>query len=264
MAKESRPQRLFCNTCLQHNNHLIVCEYTISDENEDAGISWGATHSLLRCGGCDTPTIKSVSWCSEDNGEKLVVIIPPRKTEEERVPKRFKDVPFGSPLESVYRQAITAFNQKIYTLAGAGVRLVIEGVCRDKGIEKGRLKDKNGDFVKNKNGDIVESDALVGRINGLEEKGLVTGEQAKVLHEIRFLGNDAAHELDQPRADIVATALDIVDHILEQVYAQPSKGKELAARKKPERTKAIIEDTQGPVKDVAKGEKTQKLNPKGK
>ena len=44
-----------------------------------------------------------------------------------------------------------------------------------------------------------------------------SAQQAGTLHEIRFLGNDAAHDLDQPSTKSVAIALDIVEHLLEQV-----------------------------------------------
>ncbi|MEX0712559.1 MAG: DUF4145 domain-containing protein, partial [Pirellulales bacterium] len=71
------------------------------------------------------------------------------------------------------------------------------------------------------------------RINGLAEKGSISSQQAATLHQIRFLGNDAAHELYQPSARNVSMALDIVEHLLEQVYEQPAKAKALAARKRP-------------------------------
>ena len=67
---------------------------------------------------------------------------------------------------------------------------MIEGVCNDRGIKDGNVTDANG-VTKRKNN-------LEGRINGLAEKGLISTQQAETLHQIRFLGNDAAHELDQP------------------------------------------------------------------
>jgi hypothetical protein len=65
--------------------------------------------------------------------------------------------------------------------------------------------------------------------------GFISSKQAETLHEIRFLGNDAAHELYQPSGQTVETAIDIVEHLLAQVYDQPAKGKALAARKRPKK-----------------------------
>jgi hypothetical protein len=53
----------------------------------------------------------------------------------------------------------------------------------------GVLDTKTGIVKKQKN--------LKGKINGRAERGLITTNQAATLHQIRFLGNDAAHELDE-------------------------------------------------------------------
>jgi hypothetical protein len=67
----------------------------------------------------------------------------------------------------------------------------------------------------------------------LAEKGFISSKQANALHEIRFLGNDAAHELDIPTVEVVSHAIDIVEHLMEQVYEQPEKAAALKARKRP-------------------------------
>ena len=53
----------------------------------------------------------------------------------------------------------------------------------------GVLDTKTGIVKKQKN--------LEGKINGMAERGLITTNQAATLHQIRFFGNDAAHELDE-------------------------------------------------------------------
>lgn len=233
-----KKDRIFCNTCMQVTHHSVEGEYQSFGEVGDGDITWGGKHSLLKCCGCETPTLKNVAWCSEDHGERGYDFEPPRKSDKERIPKQFDSIRYGSPLESAYRQTVSAFNQKLYTLSGAGVRLVIEGVCKDRKIEEGTLLDKTGSpRISKKTGLPIVSDSLEGKIYGLAEKRYILSEQAKILHEIRFLGNDAAHELDQPSESTVATALDIVEHLLEQVYEQPEKGKTLAARVRPKKRK---------------------------
>jgi hypothetical protein len=209
-------------------NHALLGSYTVSSQDDDSGIAWGATHDFFKCNGCETSTLRISSWCSEDypNEEPRFTFYPPRGARESiRNPKDFEEITFGGPLDSVYRQTVSAFNQKLLTLAGAGVRLIIEGVCRERGIKAGPVTGKKKGTTRREN--------LEGRINGLVEKGFISIQQAATLHEIRFLGNDAAHELDQPSVKNVGIALDIVEHLLEQVYEQPAKAKTLAMRKRP-------------------------------
>lgn len=189
-------------------------------------MTWGSRYDFLKCNGCETATYRRTSWFSEEPGESTVTFYPPRGSEAPiRPPKQFDQFPCSDPVGSVYRQTLGALNQELLTLAGAGLRLIIEGVCNQKGIKDGPVPDKTGT--------INRKDNLQGRIHGLAEKHFITDPQAEILHEIRFLGNDAAHELDQPSAKAVNTALDIVEHLLEQVYEQPEKAKALAARKRP-------------------------------
>jgi hypothetical protein len=228
MAKppeRSKNEKLLCSQCLRQTNHTLLKTYDTSWADDEADVSGGATYDFLSCDGCETATLRITSWFSEEPDE-MVTLYPPRGSEEVvRAPKTFEEITFGGPLESVYRQTVSAFNQRLLTLAGAGVRLIIEGVCKERGIEGGTVTDEKG-VAKRK-------DNLEGRVNGLEETGYISRQQAETLHQIRFLGNDAAHELDQPSTRNVSMALDIVEHLLEQVYEQPAKAKALAARKRP-------------------------------
>jgi len=229
VAKETRKgkvETIFCAACLRQTKHTLLKTYDTHWSDDEADMTGGATHDFLKCNGCESATLRITSWHSEAPGEPSVTFFPPRGTQEAvRAPKSFEEITYGGPLDSVYRQTLSAFNQKLLTLAGGGVRLLIEGVCNDRGIKDGNVTDANG-VTKRK-------DNLEGRINGLAEKGLISTQQAETLHQIRFLGNDAAHELDQPSARNVGMALDIVEHLIEQVYEQPAKTKALASRKRP-------------------------------
>jgi hypothetical protein len=71
---------------------------------------------------------------------------------------------------------------------------------------------------------------------GLQEKGLLTQSSAQTLHEHRYLGNDAVHELARPSEDELRLAIEIIEHTLQQLYELPEKAEELrratARRKK--------------------------------
>ena len=226
VAQASRPQieKIVCAQCWQLTNHTLLHTYKSRGDDEESGISWGARYEFFKCNGCEEATYRRISWFSEDDGELDITFYPPRNESPPYAPKQFGHI-WGSPLDSVYRQTISALNNQLLTLTGAGVRLIIEGVCNERGIKNGLVTDEKGTTKR--------KETLQGRINGLAEKGFITSQQAETLHEIRFLGNDAAHELDQPSATTVTTAIDIVEHLLEQVYEQPEKAKKLAARKRP-------------------------------
>ncbi|WP_140386550.1 DUF4145 domain-containing protein, partial [Vibrio parahaemolyticus] len=67
-----------------------------------------------------------------------------------------------------------------YTLAGIGFRATIEAVCNDQSIQGKELST---------------------RINNLASNGLISKKDSTRLHSIRFLGNDAAHDIKVPKKD---------------------------------------------------------------
>lgn len=217
--------------------HTIRGTFNAYWEDKDSDISAGSTYDLMECNGCQRGTLRDMCWCSEAPGEPSVTYWPPRRNEPPlREPRNFKQLDYGSPVDAVYRQTITAFNNGLSTLAGAGIRLLIEGICLDQKILKGRIYTDQGRLVRNKSTrKIILRDNLEGKINGLLMKGLISKNQAKVLHQLRKLGNDAAHALDQPPLKLIEECIDAVEHLLVQVYDQPELLEKLLVRKKPKK-----------------------------
>jgi hypothetical protein len=79
----------------------------------------------------------------------------------------------------IYKEAIDALNANIRTLAGVGLRATVEAVCLNNNIRDGTLETK---------------------IDELAKHNLLTAAQAELLHEERYLGNAALHELETPPA----------------------------------------------------------------
>lgn len=226
-----------CALCDGVRSHTVRGAYDSSWSIDEAGMAGGTEHDLLECNGCHAGTYRQDSWSTEDLRDRSVTYWPPRPNSDQRRPKNYNSMPYGAPLEAVYRQTITALNQDLRTLAGAGVRLLIEGLCKDRRIKKGVLLDARGKARLNRANKRIYGKNLEGKINGMAERGLITKGQAKVLHQIRFLGNESAHELYVPPRDVLIIALEIVEHIFTQVYEQPEHGKSLAGRKRPRRDK---------------------------
>lgn len=72
---------------------------------------------------------------------------------------------------------------------------------------------------------------LEGKINGLAQKKFLTAQNAEALHEHRFLGNDALHELTQPSSEELKLAIEIVEHTFKSVFDLPKIHKDLMARR---------------------------------
>jgi hypothetical protein len=224
-------EKLHCPKCNHETEHSIRDSYKTNWDIEDA-ISGGATHDFLRCNGCKSGTYRVVSWSTDDQGRSTALY--PARGRYTRKARSFPNVPWESLLPQIYRQTITAHNSGLLTLAGAGVRLLIEGICKQQGVTKGPIIDSaTGVVALNKQGRPRIEKNLEGRINGMADLDIITKKQCRHLHEIRFLGNDAAHEPYVPEADVVGDAIDIVEQILDQFYEQPEKAKQLASRKRP-------------------------------
>lgn len=228
-ARIGKTEDVECAECNRLTMHAVLSSYKTSWSSDE--FMGGATHEFLRCNGCGEGTYRVDTWFSEEQGTNTL-LYPPRGGYK-RKPIAWREVPYEGNLRQVYDQTITAFNAGLFTLAGAGVRLLIEGVCLGQKVADGPKLDVAGDQVTNKAGKVIRFDNLEGRINGLAEQGFISAKQAGYLHEIRFLGNDAAHQLDIPACNTVGHAIDIVENLLDLVYEQPQKAKHLAERKRP-------------------------------
>jgi hypothetical protein len=100
----------------------------------------------------------------------------------------------------VYSETRTALANDQPVLAGIGIRAIVETVCKDQSAAGNNLMEK---------------------IDDLARKGVVTPDGAKILHSLRFMGNDAAHEVKAHAEADLMTALDVVEYLLKGVYILP-------------------------------------------
>ncbi len=100
-------------------------------------------------------------------------------------------------VKGIYTQSVKAIKDQSNILAGIGLRATIEAICNDQSIS-GRTLEK--------------------RIDSLARGGLISQKDAERLHAIRFLGNDAAHEIKRADARNLLIALRIIDHLLVNIY----------------------------------------------
>ncbi len=219
--------KIQCTVCDGKTTHLILQSIEVSCSeliNRQFSVEWLDNYEILQCQGCETITFRHLNWFSEDPDD-LNERLYPKRSENRHSTKLY---PYASPsLKRIYRETIESFNNEIYTLCAAGLRSIVEGICEDQGIKNGPITEKKSDGPSK----TVRKKNLQGKISGLFEKGILTKRNSDILHELRFLGNEAVHELSQPSPDELTLAIEIIEHIIDALYKIPEKARLLKHKK---------------------------------
>ena len=219
--------KIFCNNCKNNTNHEIVKEYKESYDDHTLGnecdeILLYHKWQIIRCKGCKEIAFRecwltNYDYHPETGKPEEEEKIFPQRIEKKLSKRNFYRIPFE--LSIIYSEIINAFNNELYLLCAAGIRALIEGICANKKIFKGPK------VVPLKNGGtkIKRNKSIEAKINGLCEKGFLTQDHAKVLHDCRFLGNKALHELKTPKIEELKIAIEILEHTINNLYVIPYK-----------------------------------------
>lgn len=198
-------KRIHCNWCQVRTAHQLKAFHrsptewlrvdtmdVFDDEEEleeqDRGY---VEYRLWFCKGCDTSALEIVY----NEGESFVSdaeFCPPRKLHGVTI-KEFRRLP--SELISIYSEVINSFNYKLNTLCAIGLRALLEGICEDKGVPGKNLQK---------------------RIDGL--KAFLPENIVNSLHSFRFMGNQAAHELEAPSQYDLKLCIEVVEDLLNYLY----------------------------------------------
>jgi len=219
--------KIFCAVCNRETNHDVIKEEKREIRDDEVQVVFYDEWQIIQCKGCEDISFRQVSSNSDDYNSDDGIPFETIKL----YPLRGKDIlPIkgyynAQPnVRNIYRETIDAFNNGLYLLCAGGLRATIESICTAEGIIDGPIdKRKPSGTTK-----IVRSKDLIGKINGLYEKGLMTKKQAEILHEHRYLGNDALHSLDTPSKKSLRIAIEIIDHTLDSLYELSDKAAELA------------------------------------
>jgi len=207
MTKELKPVKSPCSRCGRSTLHDIKCLHT-----EDGGDEYHCAihYMVIQCRGCENTSFRYVfrdfesAYPVSDNEWDVPETI-------QTYPKFIKDhheldgtdyVP--DIVKEVYEESLTAIQEGAGILAGLGLRGTIEAICNDRGIT-------------GKNLEI--------RIARLATQGLISQKDAERLHAIRFLGNDAAHDIKKPNQRQIVVALRIIEHLITTVYILDAEAK---------------------------------------
>lgn len=217
-------EKLLCNTCKRLTNHKVLKShnqtYTPADD-PDMPVDYAeGTWEIIQCVGCETVSFRESWLTSEDwvpnKGPVPTVYRYPEADKDQLPVKSFRQVPYN--IYRIYEESIQSFNIGNYILCAAGLRAVIEGICEEE-------------IAKNEQMTSKKLDTLEKKINGLHEKKILAERHAEILHALRFIGNEAVHELTAPPEDDLKAAIDIVEHTLENLYRLSAQGYRLLARR---------------------------------
>lgn len=199
-AEIKKPIKVPCRECNIKTLHDILCEST---ERGDEDYDFYSTYQVIQCRGCQTKGFRHYSadyeqgypvseteWEFPETSETY-----PKFDSDHRPLDNMYEVP--DVVRSIYFETRLAIKEDALTLASLGLRGTVEAICND-------LK--------------ITGSNLASRITKLSSQGLISKKDAERLHAIRFLGNDAAHEIKKPKRTQITVAVKIIDHLINSIY----------------------------------------------
>jgi hypothetical protein len=195
----------YCPKCQTETNHKCIYGKKIKSHPHD-DFQWEENYETIECLGCE-----NVQFRIRNSDEGMIHIVFDGQDESAEYYDESKYYPknianhqllrdryeLPEKLRVIYIESIESLRNNCYILAGVGLRAIIEAICIDKEIAGRNLEKKINNLVKNK---------------------LITEKDGNRLHSIRFLGNDSVHEMDVPSKEKLRIALDIVEHLIKNLY----------------------------------------------
>lgn len=200
--EKRRKVRSTCASCDRDTWHDILFSH---QESTDDDYRIDTSHQIVKCRGCDLTSFRKVVQDIESaypiDDEDNEWYVPEDIYCFPSILKGHKELQdvwaIPKMVLAIYSQSVQAMKVDSNILAGIGLRATIEAICNDRKIA-GKTLDK--------------------RIDGLAKAGLISQTDAERLHAIRFLGNDAAHEIKNAESKNLLIALRIIDHLLVNIY----------------------------------------------
>jgi len=132
-----------------------------------------------------------------------MILIPTKKYFPSRIAGRSEmngvyHLPQG--VYAIYAEAHAALCAELTIMTGFGIRAIVEAVCKEQSASGRNLQEK---------------------IDSLLALGLITESGKSILHNLRFMGNAAAHEMKAHRPEELNAAFDVIEYLLQGVYVLP-------------------------------------------
>ena len=195
-----------CQKCAGRTTHkaLVTVDVRGSEGDDPHSFEWAIDHQIVQCQGCKSVSFRSAGtgsddyWQVDEGGYEYAIsekLFPPRIEGRKGLGDDALYLP--STVKLIYEETLTAMSAQAQILSAIGLRALVEAVCKERQAQ-------GADLFK-------KIDSLVGQ-------RVLTPAGAAILHRIRTLGNAAAHEAKPHNERQLALAMDIVEHMLKDVY----------------------------------------------
>jgi uncharacterized protein DUF4145 len=208
-----------CPNCDADRNAEVLAEDTI--EQEESGIWFKSSYSILRCRGCDRRYVRHVEACSEDaeweddpaTGEtyweikERVTYWPasPSNSQRRRRPAwlGFFQMEFGfisayPELKTLLDELYTALDNKLWILATIGIRTVFDCASQLLGCNPDQ--------------------SFAEKLKVLTARNKISGEEKEILSTLTDAGSAAAHRGWKPTESDINSLMNALEHFLHRAF----------------------------------------------
>ena len=195
-----------CATCGRETYHQVLAG--AKEFHSGTDVDWWGEYWIIQCKGCKTPSFCLRSTNTEDvdydeQGQGFLlhtITLYPSRIAGRPQPAWLHEMPYS--IRNIFGETHSALCNRQSILAGIGIRATVEAVCRHYGLNKGNLESK---------------------IDGLTTAGKVTADGAAILHSLRFMGNNAAHETKMHTVAELGTAFEVIESIIFNALILPRR-----------------------------------------
>lgn len=217
MTSTAKIEKFFCNVCKGKTNHFIRGEYSKTEEDENALVSFTQKALIIECCGCEHLALVKKTHFSEDtdyyhdpvSGEQTIiynwdeVIYPP--VTYRASPAWFEDLP-DPTLREISSEIYKSLQTGSHYLATFGSRTLIDRLIVLTVGDK-------GNFVKG--------------LAALRDQGKISQHERDILEPVLQAGHAAAHRGWAPTKEQLAIILDTVEGLIHRLLVLPKLAEEL-------------------------------------
>lgn len=200
-----------CPKCSGKTHHIVLSSYDLngSEDYDGNNFFWYAHYQIIQCQGCKLTSFRQANsnseayeQTSETECEYIVyeTLYPSRVEGRKGLGDDIRYLP--RKVHAIYKETFQAICSESPILAGIGLRALVETICKEMNASGRNLSQK---------------------IDGLVTLNALTPNGATILHKIRTLGNNAAHEVEPHNDQQLGLALSIVEHVLAEIYIIPKQ-----------------------------------------
>lgn len=197
MTNKNNKTSSYCYACQRKTNHQILHDTAIHDN--DGYISYN--FQIICCLGCDYHAFRltetNLHECYQDEFGEWQCDSIIEKIYPKQISPKFDIWLLPKTVHSIYLETLLAIQEDLDILAAIGLRATLEAICQDKKLSGHNLDKK---------------------IEQLFLNGFITERNANFLHSVRFLGNDAAHEIVKAEKHQIQAALKMIEYLIESTY----------------------------------------------